>query len=987
MLTALQRPRLWLLCLALVPGSTLAAEPAGLEDYRTFLSRDRIGAAAFTEAHPEWDGRGGLVVAVLDTGVDMTLPGLQSTSTGEAKVVEARDFTGQGDVALARAEESVVDGRSVLQHDDDYVFRPETLPEPPADGVYWLGTLDEERFRNSAVPDVNANGRTDDRFAFLVVRSGSWDAPRWTVYPDRDGDRDVAEEAPVHDYLLDRAVFSFAGGNPTRTSAPLTFAPTVVAAHHEAPLLSLHFVDGSHGSHVAGIAAGHRIGGIDGFDGIAPGARVLSLKIGDNTLAGGSTTTESMKKALEYAGEWTRRHGDVVVVNLSYGIGSEIEGDHEIDHLVDELVPKYPRLVIATSAGNSGPGLSTVGTPAGARLAFAVAALLTPENARDLYGAKLAEEQLFAFSSWGGELDKPDAVAPGVAWSTVPDWEPWQVFRGTSMASPQAAGAMALLVSAALAQSPPLDLHAGMVHRALRYTARPLEDLPSIAQGGGVIDVPAAWDALSRFTKRGDARLPVGYDISTAVPTQPDGDAPAAYWRTGGYVPAPPLQQVFRVKALLPHTLSPGEREDFQAVYDLRADVPWIDVDRGSVGLRGELVAEVALTYDPERLREPGVHIGRVVASPRRASRARVDTAFELVTTVVVPERLERTRSYALSAPDREIAFGTIARWFVMAPPGATTLDVRVAPSRGEFAYVQLALFDPAGQMLPVVDRDADSERGLVAHATVPAERLRPGATYEVVAYADYRRYGASGRTSTVDVEIRFGGLTMRGPDLTFAPGEAPSGTVAFVNAFDQPFLGRAEARLDGVQRTDTVTVEGDTWEQGFTLGGPHSGVVFELEMAPEAYGRFTDVALNILDAQGAAVAQSGFSEARATVELPRGRGSYTLQLQGGLARSGGDPIEVRVTERYLYGEPISLDVTFDGSSTFALYPGVEADLSVEAARVPPQAPAGFAQTGVIRLVPSRAAPEVRWFQKRFTVSAAPAEEPEAAVELGEGTP
>jgi subtilisin family serine protease len=987
MLTALLRRPVWLVLLVLVRGSLVAAPPAALEDYRTFLSRDRIGAAAFTKAHPAWDGRGAVVVAVLDTGVDMTLPGLRTTSTGETKVVEARDFTGQGDVSLVRAEETVIDGRAVLQTADGYVFRPESLPEPPGDGVWWLGFLAEERFRNSAVPDVNANGQTDETFAFLVVRSGSWEAPRWTVYPDRDGDRDLTDEAPLHDYLLDRAVFTFDGADPTRKTAPLSFAPTVVAAHHEAPRLSLHFVDGSHGSHVAGIAAGHAIGGIAGFDGIAPGARVLSLKIGDNTLAGGSTTTESMKKALEYAGEWTRRHGDVVVVNLSYGVGSEIEGDHEIDRLVDALVPKYPRLVIATSAGNAGPGLSTVGTPAGARLAFAVGALLTPANARDLYGAKLAQEQLFAFSSRGGELDKPDAVAPGVAWSTVPDWEPWQIFRGTSMASPQAAGAMALLVSAALAQSPPLDLHAGLVHRALRYTARPLKDVPSLAQGGGVIDVPAAWEAFARFAKRGEARGPVGYDLSTAVPTQPDGDAPAAYWRTGGYVPAPPLQQVFHVKALLPHTLSPAEREEFQAVYDLRADVPWIDVDRGSVGLRGDLVTDVAVTYDPDRLRAPGLYTGRVVATPRTASSARVDTAFELVTTVIVPERLDRAREHVLRAPKTDVPFGTIARWFVLAPPGASTLDVRVAPTRGDFAYVQLAVFDPAGQMLPVSDRDADSERGLVAHATVPAQRLRPGATYEVVVYADYRRYGASGRTSTVDVEIRFGGVRMRGPDLTFAPGEAPSGTVTFLNAFDQPFLGRAQARIDGVQHTDTVTVEGDTWEQGFSLGGPHVGVLFELEMSPEAYGRFTDVALDILDAQGASVAQSGFSEARATIGLPRGRGSYTLRLKGGLARAGGDSIEVRLTERYLYADPIPLELTSGGAPVFALYPGVEADLSVAAASVPPQAPDGFAQTGTVRLVPSKAPPEVRWFEQRFTVSASPADEPEASVELGEVEP
>lgn len=944
------------------------------EDFQSFLSRDRVGAAAFTKAHAEWDGRGDVVVAILDTGVDMTLPGLQRTSTGAVKVIEARDFTGQGDVTLERAEEEVADGKRVLKTDAGFITAPASLAEPPADGVYWLGFLKEERFRNSAVQDVNANGRTDDTFALLVVRTGSWEAPRWTLYPDRDSDGDLAEEAPLHDFVLDRQLFAFAGADPTAEVVPLTFAPTVVAAHHEAPLLSLHFVDGSHGSHCAGISTGYRIHDKDGFDGIAPGARVLSLKIGDNTLAGGSTTTESMKKALQYAAEWTRTHGDFVVVNMSYGIGSEIEGDHDIDQVVDELVQKYPRLAVASSAGNSGPGLSTIGTPAGARLAFAVGALLTPENARDLYGAKLGRERLFSFSSRGGELDKPDGVAPGVAWSTVPDWEEWQIFRGTSMASPQVAGAMALLASAARQQSPPLDIHAGMIYRALRYTASPMKDVPAIAQGGGVVDVPGAWEALRRFAGRGDARQPVGFHLSTFAPGQLDEEAPSAYWRTGGYVPTSPLQQEFLVHAILPHTMSAEERQDFQAVYDLSSEASWIDVDRRSVGLRAELDAPVAVTYDADRLREPGVYTGRVVATPRSASSRRVDTAFELTTTVVVPHRFDRGNDYALDVMGEDLALGELKRWFVMAPPGATTLDVRLAPTKGRFSFVQLYVFAPDGSMIEVDERYADSEKGTTAHATVTADRLDAAGTYEIVAYADYRRYAASGRTSRFDLKARFGGITLDGPLLSFTAGEAPSGTLALLEAFDQRFLGHASARVDGVEQSETLTVEGDTFTHGFTLAAPYRGVVFELEVSPETYGRFTDAALNIFDASGNAVAQSGFSAARAVVVLPQGSGGYRLELKGGMAVARKESFELRLKTRYLYERPIPVEVTKDGGRDFALYPGVRSDLSVELAALPPQAPDGFAQSGLVRLVPATDE-DVVWFERRFTFSAVSPEE------------
>ncbi len=49
----------------------------------------------------------------------------------------------------------------------------------------------------------------------------------------------------------------------------------------EEKIVSFHFDDGSHGTHVAGIAGGYQIGGID-FNGIAPGANMMSMKLGNN---------------------------------------------------------------------------------------------------------------------------------------------------------------------------------------------------------------------------------------------------------------------------------------------------------------------------------------------------------------------------------------------------------------------------------------------------------------------------------------------------------------------------------------------------------------------------------------------------------------------------------------------------------------------------------------------------------------------------------
>ena len=45
------------------------------------------GAAQFVAAHPTFDGRG-VTVGVVDTGVDLVHPALQTTTTGERKIVD-----------------------------------------------------------------------------------------------------------------------------------------------------------------------------------------------------------------------------------------------------------------------------------------------------------------------------------------------------------------------------------------------------------------------------------------------------------------------------------------------------------------------------------------------------------------------------------------------------------------------------------------------------------------------------------------------------------------------------------------------------------------------------------------------------------------------------------------------------------------------------------------------------------------------------------
>ena len=57
------------------------------------------GVEQFRAAHPTYDGRG-VLIGILDSGIDPGVAGLVVTSTGAPKILDLRDFSGEGRVAL-----------------------------------------------------------------------------------------------------------------------------------------------------------------------------------------------------------------------------------------------------------------------------------------------------------------------------------------------------------------------------------------------------------------------------------------------------------------------------------------------------------------------------------------------------------------------------------------------------------------------------------------------------------------------------------------------------------------------------------------------------------------------------------------------------------------------------------------------------------------------------------------------------------------------
>ena len=928
---------LGVLCaLGLVGGPASAEE---IDVYEALLSRDTVGAAAFVKEHPKWDGRG-VVVAVLDTGVDMSVSGLETTSTGELKVIETRDFSGEGDVKLARARRTVEDGVAVLRTGDGFVKGIGALPVSPGDGVYWIGFFDEKQLEHGHVGDLNRNGRRDDKFGVVAFRPKGASDP--VVFVDTDGDGDLADEMPRKSYRLEPTWFAFTHPSPKKDQTPV--AVTVTVFPDEERKVEFHFDDGGHGTHVAGISTGHGIHGREGFDGIAPGAKVISLKIGNNNLSGGATTPGSKKRAIAYASRWAREHQVPVVMNISYGIGSEVEGWSAIDLALTRELEANPLLAASVSAGNSGPGLSTMGMPAASARCWTAGALLIPENAAALWGGKVDRMKVFGFSSRGGELAKPDGLTPGVAWSTVPPFMTRSVMAGTSMAAPQAAGVHALLMSAATDAG--IAWTSGSIKRAMKSTAKKLPGYTILDQGAGLVQIAPAWKHLSRVARDKYVGVLLDWDVETAVPRRPGTKGTASFWNTGTYVPGHPHTIDLTVKPVFVGGATDKDKRAFFATLRLRSDARWVRLDRSRVAIRGGTPAHLKLTLNPGAVSKPGLHIAHVTGS----ATGQHGTAFTVPIVVTMPitfsSAATRSRQFTGSLDP-----GDIERLFVEVPPGATAMKLHMTTPDKRYGNTTLKLHDPDGRRIRLYQPQASSKHGTDALASITGSQLAPG-IWEIVPYATFRNQ----ITSHLELDVSFLGLDVP-TDADYVVPEAGGLETALTltNRFEVPYRATVRASIYGVRRNHTIEAEGAASRVGFSLGPDKSGARLRLSMSAEDYNRFTDVAVNVLDKSGKAIVQSGFSQRLLEIGFQAPPGDYELEFVGATT----DPDEllpeevewsVQVEEtHYLRGEvPLPVDAPDGNPVTF--YPGIPVDIALEARASPTEPPEDFHHMAAIYL-------------------------------------
>ena len=256
---------------------------------------------------------------------------------------------------------------------------------------------------------------------------------------------------------------------------------------------------GGHGTHVAGIVAGTGALLSGKYKGAAPQARVLSVKVTNDS---GVATYSSLIKGLQWVVAARHAH-NIRVVNLSLGATPSVSYKNDPLAAAVELT-WFSGVVVVASAGNKGEsGTGTITVPANDPYVISVGAT------NDKNTAGLADDAIATWSSKGptkyDNLQKPDVVAGGnrVISTRAPNSYIERILgegrrvdthymrlSGTSMAAPVVSGVAALVLAANPALTP------NQVKYILKATAKKLGAFGVTyglnSQGAGQVDANAA---------------------------------------------------------------------------------------------------------------------------------------------------------------------------------------------------------------------------------------------------------------------------------------------------------------------------------------------------------------------------------------------------------------------------------------------------------------------------------------------------------------
>ncbi|MFS4109186.1 S8 family serine peptidase [Streptomyces sp. PD-S100-1] len=895
------------------------------------------GAVDFVKQNPKADGRG-VTIGILDSGVDLGHPALQKTTTGERKIVDwvtATDPILDGD-ATWRPMVNAVSG-------PQFGYGGQTWTAPA--GSYQISTFKESATAGGdAKGDANRDGDTTDSWGVL------YDPAAGTVRVDLNNNNDFTDDTPMKPYKEDHQVGYFGTDDPKTDVAERQ--PFVVQIRKDVPMdpyggswvgkkadfVNIGVIESEHGTHVAGITAANGLFG-GRMNGAAPGAKIVSSRA--CTWTGGCTNvalTEGMIDLVANRG--------VDIVNMSIGgLPALNDGNNARAELYTRLIDTYGvQLVI--SAGNSGPGANTIGDPGLADKVISVGASVSRETWAANYGSEVKTKyQMMPFSSRGPREDggfTPTLTAPGAAVNTTQTWLPgspvaeagyslpagYSMLQGTSMASPQAAGASALLLSAAKEKG--VDLTPAVLRTALTSTADHIKGAQAYEEGAGLINVVDAWKSIRKGASAHDYTVKAPVDTAIDYALKTPGFGTGLYDREGGLKAG----QSRTYDITLTRTSGPDKavRHELHFENNTEGTFKVVGSDEVKLPLNQPVTVKVRATPKSAGLKSAILELD----DPRTEGIDR-----QILTTVVVAAPVQYT--YTASG---SVQRNSTKSYFVTVPEGAKSLEVAIGGLKGE-SQTRFIAIHPYGVPVdntstpycyphyldgngckPDVRSYADPQAG-VWEIEVEARRTSP--LLDNPYRLDVTVLGAAFDPATVTVpEAKVG-----------APATASWTVTNKYAALDGKLvggpLGSAESARptvkSGEKRTTTVTVPEGAQSLDVAIGGVSD--------------KSADLDLTVYDAKGAQVAQSADGDSEEAVSIAKpAAGVYTIEVAAYSVPSGSTEYDYRD----VFFSPALGAVTVDDAAPVKLGTGATATVTgtVTAAAAAPEGREFFGQVQLV---------------------------------------
>ncbi|XP_055927693.1 tripeptidyl-peptidase 2-like isoform X2 [Argiope bruennichi] len=662
------------------------------------LPKRETNVSSFLTKYPEYDGRG-VRIAILDSGIDPGAKGLQKTSDGKQKIIEMTDATGAGDVDTSTCVKSIdgcitgLTGRELkipsswenpsgkfhIGVKNAYELYPKQLKErviKERKEKYWdpfhkllvAETTRKIQEFNTLNPNVNQKLDKEELEAQLEVLNSLerkyhdvgptydcvvfHDGKKWRVVIDTSekGDLENCKLLGVYSETYDYAMLT-----------PNDRLNYCVNIYEDGDLLEIVSMSTGHGTHVASIAAAY-FPDEPNKNGVAPGAQIVSIGIGDLRLASmetGASLTRGLIRVIKSKCD---------IINMSYGEQSNWCGGRILEH-IHQIVDKHG-VIMVSSAGNRGPALSTVGTPpiTPTDCIIGVGAYVSPDMMIAEYSLRDKMPGLgYTWTSRGPGMHGALAVsvcAPGGAITSVPNWtlRGAQLMNGTSMSAPHVAGCVGILLSGMKQQNIPYSPYS--VRRAIENTALKVSTWEAFGMGHGLIQVDKAFDHLVNYSKyvENSIRFHVTSNHKNGI-----------YLRDSQKRNYPSLFHITVEPIFLRDTdADPESKINFEMTLKLTCDVPWVYVP-----------SNLCLMYSPRtfsiRIDPCGLPIGEHFTWIKAYDTACIEKGpvFHFPITVIRSRKLSGDK---LNWSDTLLLQpGKLLREFLEVPAGATAASLHLS--------------------------------------------------------------------------------------------------------------------------------------------------------------------------------------------------------------------------------------------------------------------------------------------------------------------